>query len=196
FFKIIYFMVYQDEINDICKLLKNDKVIICPTDTIWGLSCNVMSEEATRKIYSIKKRAIGKPFILLVSDLDMLKRYVTELHPRIETLLSHHNKPLTIIHSNPRSIPKYALATDGSIGIRIVKEEYCQQIIMTLNAPLVSTSANYSDHPSPRNFTEIDQKLISEVDYTAQYLRDQNDLNDASIIIKYDNEGQIEILRP
>ena len=189
-------MVYQDEINDICKLLKNDKVIICPTDTIWGLSCNVMSEEATRKIYSIKKRAIGKPFILLVSDLDMLKRYVIELHPRIETLLSHHNKPLTIIHSNPRSIPKYALATDGSIGIRIVKEECCQQIIMTLNAPLVSTSANYSDHPSPRNFTEIDQKLISEVDYTAQYMRDQNDLNDPSIIIKYDNEGQIEILRP
>ena len=189
-------MVYQEEINDICKLLKNDKVIICPTDTIWGLSCNVMSEEATRKIYSIKKRALGKPFILLVSDLDMLKRYVIELHPRIETLLSHHNKPLTIIHSNPRSIPKYVLATDGSIGIRIVKEEYCQQIIMNLNAPLVSTSANYSDHPSPRNFTEIDQKLISEVDYTAQYMRDQNNLNDPSKIIKYDNEGQIEILRP
>ena len=189
-------MVYQEEINDICKFLKTDKVIICPTDTIWGLSCNAMSEEATRKIYSIKKRALGKPFILLVSDLDMLKRYVIELHPRIETLLSYHKKPLTIIHSNPRSIPKYVLATDGSIGIRIVKEEYCQQIIMNLNAPLVSTSANYSDHPSPRNFTEIDQKLISEVDYTAQYMRDQNNLNDPSVIIKYDNEGQIEILRP
>ena len=189
-------MVYKDEINDICKLLKNDKVIICPTDTIWGLSCSVMSEDATKKVYSIKKRAIGKSFILLVSDLDMLKRYVVELHPRIETLLSHHNKPLTIIHSNPRSIPQYALATDGSIGIRIVQEEYCKLLIQSLNSPLVSTSANYSGSDTPRNFAEIDQKLISEVDYTAQYMRDKDDLNDPSVIIKYDNEGQIEILRP
>ena len=189
-------MVYQDEINDICKLLNNDKVIICPTDTIWGLSCSVMSEDATKKIYRIKNRAIGKPFILLVSDLDMLLRYVQELHPRIETLLSHHKKPLTIIHDNPRDIPKYALAEDGSIGIRIVQEEYCKQIIKSLNKPLVSTSANYSGTASPRNYSEIDQKLISEVDYTAHYKRDNDVLNDPSVIIKYDDEGQIEILRP
>lgn len=189
-------MVYQDEINDICKLLQDDKVIICPTDTIWGLSCSVLSESATKKIYHIKDRDIGKPFILLVSDLDMLLNYVENMHPRIETLLSHHNKPLTIIHSNPKSIPEYALATDGSIGIRIVQEEYCKQMIESLNCPLVSTSANYSGHDAPRNFSEIDQKLIADVDYTAMYMRDKKELNQPSVIIKYDQEGQIEILRP
>lgn len=188
-------MVYQDEINDICKLLKNDKVIICPTDTIWGLSCSVNSKDAVEKIYRIKNRSIGKPFILLVSDLDMLLQYVKELHPRIETLLTHHKKPLTIIHSNPQSIPQYALATDGSIGIRIVTDDFCSQLIKLLDCPLVSTSANYSDFDSPRNFAEIDKKLITEVDYTAQYLRDADELNDPSVIIRYDEEGQIEILR-
>ena len=59
-----------------------------------------------------------------------------------------------------------------------------------------STKPVLDFYSSNRNFTEIDQKLISEVDYTVQYMRDQNDLNDPSIIIKYDNEGQIEILRP
>ncbi len=188
-------MVYQDEINDISKLLRDDKVIICPTDTIWGISCSVKSEVATRKIYRIKNRDIGKPFILLVSDLDMLLEYVHELHPRIETLLSHHKKPLTIIHNNPKSIPQYALASDGSIGIRIVMDKYCRQLIRTLNSPLISTSANYSDQDAPRNFAEINPDLISEVDYTVEYKRDEEKLNNPSVIIKYDNEGQIEILR-
>ena len=189
-------MVYQNEIKDICKLLREDKVIICPTDTIWGLSCSVMSEFATKKIYKIKNRAIGKPFILLVSDLEMLQRYVVELHPRIETLLSHHKKPLTIIHDNPRFIPEYALAEDGSIGIRIVQDEYCQNIIKGLNAPLVSTSANYSGSDAPGNFREIEKKLIDEVDYTAMYKREEDKLHTPSVIIKYDTEGQLEILRP
>ncbi len=189
-------MVYQNEIKDICKLLKEDKVIICPTDTIWGLSCNVMSESATKKIYQIKNRPIGKPFILLVSDLEMLQRYVVEIHPRIETLLSHHKKPLTIIHDNPRFIPEYALATDGSIGIRIVQDEYCKNIIKSLNAPLVSTSANYSGSAAPGNFNEIEKRLIDAVDYTAMYKREEAQLHTPSVIIKYDNEGQLEILRP
>jgi len=189
-------MVYTDEIKDISKLLKNDKVIICPTDTIWGLSCSVLSESATRRIYDIKNREIGKPFILLVSDLDMLLRYVVALHPRIETLLAHHRKPLTIIHANPRFIPQYALANDGSIGIRIVQDEYCKSIIKSLNAPLVSTSANYSGSPAPGNFLEIDANLIGEVDYTSNYKRNEATLNTPSVIIKYDEEGQIEILRP
>ena len=189
-------MVYTDEINDICKLLDEGKVIVCPTDTIWGLSCSVFAETATRRIYEIKNREIGKPFILLVADLDMLLKYVEHMHPRIETLLSHHSKPLTIIHSNPKSIPRYALATDGSIGIRIVQDEYCQQIIRQLGAPLVSTSANFSGSPSPGNFSEIESRLIEEVDYVAQYKRNEEQLFTPSVIIKYDEEGQIEIIRP
>jgi len=188
-------MVYQNEIQDICKLLREDKVIICPTDTIWGLSCSVLSESATKKIYKIKNRALGKPFILLVSDLEMLLRYVKDIHPRIETLLTHHKKPLTIIHKNPRFIPDYALADDGSIGIRIVQDEFCQKIIKKLNAPLVSTSANYSGSIAPGNYAEIDKALKEEVDYICEYKRNEEKLNTPSVIITYDEEGQIEILR-
>lgn len=189
-------MAHKEEIKTICTLLQEDKVIICPTDTIWGLSCNVMSESATRRIYQIKNRQIGKPFILLVSGVEMLKRYVNNLHPRIETLLSHHLKPLTVIYDNPRFIPKYALASDGSIGIRIVQEQYCKSIIESLNAPLVSTSANYSEYPAPSNFNEIDSKLLNEVDYVSSYDRDNEETRAPSVIIRYDAEGQIEILRP
>lgn len=189
-------MVYRDEINDICKLLRDDKVIICPTDTIWGLSCSLFSEKANRKIYDIKNREIGKPFIILVSDLDMLLHYIEDLHPRIETLLVHHRKPLTIVHNNPKSIPEYALANDGSVGIRIVQDEYCKKLIQSLNAPLVSTSANFSGDQAPGNYSEIQKRLLDEVDYISQYKREDNKLYKPSVIIKYDEEGQLEILRP
>lgn len=189
-------MTQQDELNYICQVLRQDKVIICPTDTIWGLSCSVTSESATKRIYNIKNREIGKPFILLVADLQMLKRYVTSIHPRIETLLAYHRKPLTIIYPNPRFIPAYALASDGSIGIRIVQDESCADIIRGLNAPLVSTSANYSNDPSPLCYADINKKLLTEVDYVAQYGQEQEELHQPSVIIRFDEEGQIEILRP
>ena len=189
-------MVHNSEIIQISKLLLEDKVIICPTDTIWGLSCSVMSESATNRIYEIKKRRKDKPFILLVSDIEMLKRYVSNLHPRIETLLSYHKKPLTIVYSTPRFIPKYALANDGSIGIRIVKNDFCASIIRELRVPLVSTSANYSYQTTPSNFRNIDINLLKEVDYVSHYGREDDISNEPSVIIKYDEEGAIEILRP
>lgn len=188
-------MTYQTEVEKLGQLLKQDKVVICPTDTIWGLSCSVNSESATKRIYDIKERALGKPFILLVSDLSMLKRYVVNIHPRIETLLVHHKKPLTVIYSQPRFIPQYALATDGSIGIRIVQDETCAAIIRSVNTPLVSTSANYSSAPSPGTYQEIDQNLLTQVDYVATFNRD-DEIRTPSVIIKYDEEGQIEIIRP
>lgn len=188
-------MVHADEIKIISQLLRDEKVVICPTDTIWGISCNVMSESATRRIYDIKSRPIGKPFILLVSDMDMLKYYVSDLHPRIENLLAYHRKPLTVIYDHPKGIPSYALAKDGSIGIRIVKEDSLAEIINQLNVPIVSTSANFSSSPSPTSFSDIEDALLQKVDYVSS---DDGDSipHSASVIIRYDENGNIEILRP
>ncbi len=58
-------------------------------------------------------------------------------------------KPVTIVYENPKNLPKEILAEDGSIGIRLVKDDFCKKLISKLNKPLVSTSANFSGDKSP-----------------------------------------------
>ena len=79
-----------DNFDEIIKYLNDGKVILYPTDTIWGLGCDALNAESIKKIYKIKNREANKPFIILVCSIEMLKEYVKDIHPRVETLLSHH----------------------------------------------------------------------------------------------------------
>jgi len=124
---------FLDNINHICTLLKEGKIILCPTDTIWGLSCDIFHEQSVNRIYQIKNRDRNKPFIILVNNIEMLKRFIQNLHPRVETLLQHYNKPLTIIHQAGDLIPDYLLCGNNTIAIRITTLPLLKKIIAHLD---------------------------------------------------------------
>ena len=87
----------NEEIKKAIKVMTDGGVILYPTDTIWGIGCDATKAEAIDKIYDLKQRERSKPFIILVDSVSMLKKYVAHLHPRLETLLFHHLRPLTIV---------------------------------------------------------------------------------------------------
>lgn len=145
-------------------MVKDGGVLLHPTDTVWGLAAAMSKEAAVEKIYAIKKRERNKPFILLVDSVQRLKMYVHRIHPRLETLLSYHERPLTIIYDKTRGIPAYLKASDGSIGIRIVNEQYCEKIIAEIDEPLVSTSANLSHENTPLSYSDISPAVIEKTD--------------------------------
>ncbi len=184
----------EDSIQNIIDALSSGRVILYPTDTIWGLGCDINSLEAIYKIYDIKKRPLHKPFIVLVSDIDMLKNYVKDIHPRIETLLLYHKRPLTIIYKNAKNVPDI-LTKNGSIAIRIVKEPMIAKIIKLFGKAIVSTSANISDKPFPQNFATIDPQIIKAVDYIFKYK--QGDYSEAipSVIATYNKNGKLKFFR-
>lgn len=188
-------MVFADKLHDIINTLETDGVILHPTDTIWGLGCSVLSSTAIEKIYKIKDRPTNKPLILLVSSLKMLKKYVPRLHPRIETLLHYHKQPLTVIYKRVAHLPEWALAPDRSVAVRIVQDDYCQHIIDLLGTPLVSTSANLNTRPAPDSFSDVDPEIINSVDYVAKEGRDRKSEFGSSIIITYDEDGNISFIR-
>lgn len=183
----------QDNFESIIKILDEGKVILYPTDTIWGLGCDAHNLEAILRIYDIKKREKDKPLIILVSDLDMLKKYVLDVHPRIETLLLYHDRPLTLIYNNGINLPEILLK-NGSIAIRIIKEDVIAKLIKEFGRPIVSTSANIAGHPFEGSYEDIEQEVKDAVHYALKYGRNKL-VGQPSVIATFNKNGKLKFLR-
>lgn len=188
-------MFLRDDLDEIAKTLQNGGVICCPTDTIWGLSCDATNEAAIARISDIKMRPPEKGYVVLVSDVDMLKKYVALVPPRLETLLDYHHRPLTIIYEEAENLPKSALALDGSVGIRVVRDEFCKQLIEKLGRPIISTSANVAGEPYPKNFGGISSDILQSCDYVVRHRQRETAIGEPSTIGKLDAFQELEFIR-
>lgn len=188
-------MVFTEEIENLVDCLKKGGVVLYPTDTIWGLGSDINSKYAVEKIFSIKNRPKSKPLILLASSIEMLKSYVPLIHPRLETLLTYFDKPLTVIYDHVIGIPSYLRAENGSAAIRIVHDPYCSAIIERLGHPITSTSANLTGQPFPKFFGEIQSDIMQYVDFIAFHRREERTIQEPSVIIKCAVNGEFEFVR-
>lgn len=177
------------------KQLRMGKVLLYPTDTIWGLGCDATNQSALEYIYKIKKRDRSKPCILLVHSIDQLKKHVKEIHPRIENLLLYHNKPTTIIYEANDSLHPALINNDGTVAIRLIKQEFCSELIKILDRPLVSTSANLQGEPFPQNFDEISESIKSQVDIIVDRIYESKSKSEPSIMLSFDNKGELKFIR-
>jgi len=104
-------------------------------------------------------------------------------------------KPLTIIYPGAQNISGNLIAEDGSIGIRIIKDEFCNTLIRRFGKPIVSTSANISGLPWPENFSNIDHTIRESVDYIVNWRQNETIQGKPSGIIKLGLNGKTEVIR-
>lgn len=185
----------KEDIEKALEVLRTGGVILYPTDTIWGLGCDATNEEAVKKIFKIKQRSDQKSLLVLLDNPGKIPSYVNEIPEVIWDLIELTDKPLTIIYSDAKNLAKNLIADDGSIGIRIVNDPFCQKLIQRFKKPIVSTSANISGDKTPSNFSEISNNIIDMVDYVVQWKQDDYTRAQASGIIKLKNNGEIQIIR-
>lgn len=183
----------KEEIEKAIGFLKEGKTILCPSDTLWGISCDATNYEAVKKIFSIKKREESKSLIVLVSSIEMLETLTETTVPNILSLISSFQKPVSIVFPNAKNLAKNTIAKDGSIAIRLVKEGFCKELITAFGKPMVSSSANFSGEKSPLSFSEIEQKFKEKIDFIVPN-KYENTNNTSSTIIKIVN-SEIIILR-
>ena len=186
---------FENDINECCRVLEAGGLILYPTDTIWGIGCDATNEKAIEKIYKLKNRQDKKSMIILVADEKDIFNYVEKPDKKIFKYLSSAKKPTTVIYEHAKNIAQNLISSDGTIAIRIVKDDFCKALITQFKKPIVSTSANISAEAFPKNFIEIDPVIKNGVDYIVQHR--QNDLmsSQPSSIIKLNTEGKIELLR-
>jgi L-threonylcarbamoyladenylate synthase len=185
----------REEVAKALKVVQEGGIILYPTDTIWGLGCDASNTEAVQKIYKLKQRDESKSMIILLDNDNKLLSYVPEVPDIAYDLIEFAENPLTLILSGAKNISPALINTDGSIGIRVVKHEFCQQLIQRLRKPLVSTSANISGSPSPKNFATVADEIINGVDYVVNL--EQHDLQEKkqSTIMKLEADGRFTFIR-
>lgn len=188
-------MFERDNLDKITNVLEEGGTILYPTDTIWGIGCDATNASAVKKIFSLKNRPIHKPFVLLVDSIDMLRDYVAHLHPRIETLLMYHVKPLTVVYEEGKNLPDISVAADRSVAIRVVVDSFCKELIGKFGKPLVATSANVSDQPFPANFGGISSDILRGVDYVVKWKQGDKMQNQPSVIVKLSDKEELIFLR-
>lgn len=187
-------MQFGDEVSNVIKTLETGGTIIYPTDTIWGIGCDPFNESALGNLFYLKKRPTSKPVLLLVDSIQMLKQYV-KIHPRVETLLVYHRQPLTIIYKADKRLPSFLTSKDHTIGIRIVLEPFCQEVIRRYGKPITSTSANFSGKAFPKNYNEIEDSFLSVADYVVQHGQHEEYEGSPSVIATFNREGELSFLR-
>jgi len=180
---------------NIIDIVKQGGVILYPSDTVWGIGGDATRSEVVDKVYRIKERKSEKSMLILVDGYAMLQEYVEEIPLEIWEILEKSITPTTIIYTNPKNLPANILAPDGSIGIRIVKRGFAKDLIKATGKPLISTSANITGEPTPKNFDEISPVILQRVDYVVNLHRKTTG-EKPSRIIKWSKEKGIEIIRP
>ena len=189
------FSDFSLDINKAIETLKSGGVILCPTDTVWGLSCDATNTKAVEKLFEIKNRPQNMSMIILIATDVTIQQYVREVPEIAWELLEVADKPLTIVYPGAKNLAQNLIAVDGSIAIRVCKDDFCNALISKYRKPLVSTSANYSGEPTPLIFNEISEKLIETVDYVVTYNQENTTKSQPSSVIKIGLGGEIEIIR-
>ena len=180
-------------IDKVLTALENKQTILYPTDTVWGIGGDATSKQVVEKIYTLKQRADHKALIVLVKDIEMLSKYVQEIPEQAFAFLEEE-RPTTVVYPKGIQMATNLLGEDGSIGIRIPKHPFCQELLTSFDKPIISTSANVSGNETPKNFDSIDSKILEGVDYIVPLQKITNQ-SQPSRVIKINVDGTVQILR-
>jgi len=186
---------FEKDIVKCLETLKAGGLILYPTDTVWGIGCDAKNEEAVEKIYKLKRRSDEKAMIVLVADERDIMQHVAAPDLSLFDHLDKTTKPTTVVYEGALGFADNIVANDGSIAIRICKDEFCRQLIKRFRKPIVSTSANISGMPAPKIFKEIPDEIKEGVEYIVHYRQNDETISEPSSLIKWNN-GNVTILRP
>lgn len=184
----------EEEIERTLEVLKKGGIILYPTDTVWGIGCDATNPQAVERIYKLKKREDNKAMICLVNSIKMLEQFVDEVPEPAYDVIEYSNKPTTIIYDNPVRVANNLVGADETLGIRVVKEPFCEKLIYKFRKPLVSTSANISGQPTPNSFAQIAPEILKGVDYVVN-LHHSKISDKPSAIIKIGNDRSVKVIR-
>ncbi|NRT11910.1 L-threonylcarbamoyladenylate synthase [Flavobacterium sp. 14A] len=184
----------NDEIQKAFEVIKDGGIILYPTDTVWGIGCDATNPEAVAKIYKLKQRAETQSMIVLMNGERMMYNVFNDIPEVAWQILDFSENPTTLVLDNPRNVAANIIATDKTLGVRIIKEPFCFKLLERMKKPLVSTSANISGQPTPKSFKEINPEIIKGVDYVVNLQRDKI-AGKPSTIIKLTSDSQVKVIR-
>ena len=162
--------IHQDNpqprlISQAVRYLRQGGVICYPTDTVYGIGCDIFNQKAVKRIYRIKQRSTDKPFSFMCADLKDLSKYC--LVSNIAYRLMKKNLPgaYTFILPTLKIVPKIMISKQRTVGIRVPDNAISRALIEKLGNPILTTSAVVGDNEEPMSEAfEIEDRLGNQLD--------------------------------
>jgi tRNA threonylcarbamoyl adenosine modification protein (Sua5/YciO/YrdC/YwlC family) len=144
-------------------VLKNGGLILYPTDSVYGLGCDLFNKNAVEKIYQIKGNDKRKLLSFICSDLKNISEYAYVSNPAYKIMRHLLPGPFTFILSATKQVPRILLEKRKTVGIRVPDHAVCQALLTEFGKPIISTSArlpNQEFMSDPDSIADIFERLV------------------------------------
>ena len=181
------------DINVIIDQLKKGEIVIIPTDTIFGIGCNIYNENSIRKIFEIKKRPLTLPLSIAIKNKDYFNIVAKDISKNAKIIIDKYFPgQVTIILKKKDIVSDLITANQDYVGIRIPDDKNLQYILNNVDFPIVLTSANIHNYPNCGSVEEINKQIGDKVNYILDGKINENKLG--STIVKFE-DNEMSILR-
>ncbi len=154
----------QRKIDQAVEILSNGGVIAYPTDTLYGIGCDILNKRAIARVYQIKRWPKDKPFSFICSDLKNISQYAKVSNYAYKTMRRLLPGPYTFILEGSNLVPKMVLTKRKTAGIRVPNNPICLSLIQSLGNPIISTTAGTPDGEILNEPWQIDQYFGKQLD--------------------------------
>ena len=151
-------------IRQVVEVLKNDGIIAYPTDTYYGIGCDIMNKKAIEKIYLLKQRDKKRPFNFICSGLKNISDYAKVSNYAYKTMKRLLPGPYTFILEGSKLVPKIMLTNRKTAGIRVPENKICLALVEELGNPIITTSATMPDGSVFDNPSLINEYYSTRID--------------------------------
>jgi tRNA threonylcarbamoyl adenosine modification protein (Sua5/YciO/YrdC/YwlC family) len=151
-------------IRKVVDVLLQGGVIVCPTDTIYGVGCDLFNPEAIQRIHRLKKMDGKKPLSFICSDLKDISRYAYVSNYAYKAMKRLLPGPYTFILKATKLVPKIAQTKQNTVGIRIPDNKICLALVKELGHPTISTSVSKPDEGLYNDPAEIEERFGKRLD--------------------------------
>ena len=182
----------NEEINKIIDVLSKGEIAILPTDTVYGLTGDATSLKAIKLANDIKKREKSQPLLILVSSIDMLKKYTKNISDlELEVINKYWPNKLTVLFEKNDLLSDELTASSPYVGVRMPDNKLLLDIMNKYNKPLLSTSANIHSKDVITKISLLEDEMRDSV----SYIYDAGELSTTASTLKKIENGKIKILR-
>lgn len=154
----------QKTIKKVVAALKEGGIIAYPTDTIYGIGCDLFNKSSIEKVYQIKRMPRYKPLSFICADLKDISVYAQVSNSAYKIMKKLIPGPYTFILRATKMVPKIMLTPRRTVGIRVPDNEICLSIVKELGNPIISTSASVTDDEIMSDPSDIEQKFGHSLD--------------------------------
>jgi tRNA threonylcarbamoyl adenosine modification protein (Sua5/YciO/YrdC/YwlC family) len=151
-------------IEQVVKLLQDGAVICYPTETGYGIGCDLMNQKAIKEIMQLKRRPKDKPFSFMCSDLTDISHYAHVSNTAYRLMKKSLPGPYTFVLPGTKLVPKIMATKQKTVGIRVPTHPICRLLLTTLGNPIVNTSAQLEDHDAAAEAYQLDDYLGNRID--------------------------------